>query len=112
MSPLENMNVEQYFGLTINISIVKKLFIAIACITAFASCSDSKDFYKQNSEVIHAEPYGWMTTDEKIEGVTYKVNKPNAVLSVIFSETIVAPLLITGLDLFEPVSYEEQIESK
>ena len=37
----------------------------------------------------------------------YKLNVPDVVLSVILSETIVCPLIITAFDVYEPVSYTE-----
>ena len=72
------------------------------------SCAESKKFRKQDGSVFTAEPYGWANYQtNKIEGVKYKINAPNMVLSLIFVETMIAPVLITGYDLFEPVFYTE-----
>ena len=72
------------------------------------SCAEPKKFRKQDGSVFRAEPYGWANSQaNKIEGVKYEINATNLVLSIIFSETIIAPVLITGYDLFEPVSYIE-----
>ena len=72
------------------------------------SYAESKKFRKQDGTVFEAEPYGWANYQtNKIEGVKYEINAPNMVLSLIFVETIIAPVLITGYNLFEPVFYTE-----
>lgn len=72
------------------------------------SCAESKKFRKQDGTVFEAEPYGWANYQtNKIKGVKYEINAPNMVLSLIFVETIIAPVLITGYNLFEPVFYTE-----
>lgn len=72
------------------------------------SCAEPKRFRKQDGTVFTAEPYGWANYQEKaIKGVKYKINVLNVGLSLMFVETIIAPVLITGYDLFEPVSYIE-----
>lgn len=72
------------------------------------SCAESKKFRKQDGTVFVAEPYGWANYQKnKIEGIKYEINATNVLLSIIFSETIIAPVLITGYDLFEPACYIE-----
>ena len=72
------------------------------------SCAEPKRFRKQDGTVFTAEPYGWANYQTKaIKGVKYEINIPNVVLSTIFAETIITPVLITGYELFEPVSYIE-----
>jgi len=82
------------------------LFAAIAAMV-LSSCADSKTFKKSDGTEFTAQPYGWMDKEKAIEGVEYEVNTGNIICSVIFSETIVAPVLLTGLELWEPVSYVE-----
>lgn len=87
---------------------MKKLIILIMSAFMICSCAESKKFRKQDGSVFTAEPYGWANYQtNKIEGVKYEINAPNMVLSLIFVETIIAPVLITGYDLFEPVCYIE-----
>jgi hypothetical protein len=51
------------------------------------------------------EPYGWFDSSAKNDSVNYKVG--NIVLSVIFSETIVVPIILTGTELWtKKVSYK------
>lgn len=86
---------------------MKKLIILIMSALMICSCAESKKFRKQDGSVFTAEPYGWANYEtRKIKGVKYEMNITNVVLSTIFVETVIAPILITGYDLFEPVSYE------
>lgn len=80
--------------------------LLLACIL-FASCSEKKTFTNQDGSRFIAQPYGWASTEDKIQGVEYKLNVPDVVLSVILSETIVCPIIITAFDVYEPVSYTE-----
>ena len=87
---------------------MKKLIILIMSALMICSCAESKKFRKQDGSVFTAEPYGWANYQtNKIEGVKYEINAPNMVLSLIFVETMIAPVLITGYNLFEPVFYTE-----
>lgn len=87
---------------------MKKLIILIMSALMIYSCAESKKFRKQDGTVFEAEPYGWANYQtNKIKGVKYEINAPNMVLSLIFVETIIAPVLITGYNLFEPVFYTE-----
>ena len=87
---------------------MKKLIILIMSALMICSCAESKKFRKQDGSVFIAEPYGWANYQtRKIDGVKYEMNITNVVLSTIFVETIIAPVLITGYDLFEPVYYIE-----
>lgn len=49
-------------------------------------------------------PYGWANSSEKNENINYQVSVGNVVLSVIFSETILVPIILTGWYLFEPTT--------
>lgn len=87
---------------------MKKLIILIMSAVMICSCAESKKFRKQDGSVFMAEPYGWANYQtRKIDGVKYEMNVTNVVLSTIFVETIIAPVLITGYNLFEPVYYIE-----
>lgn len=94
---------------------MKKIFIFLAVVfanIALTSCADEKTFKKSDGTEFTAKPYGWMDKEKKIEGVDYEICTGTIVLSVVFSETIVAPVLLTGLELFEPVSYNETNNNK
>lgn len=71
------------------------------------SCADSKDFQKKNGTTFTAQPYGWANTTDKKDNVEYQLSKGGIALSIIFSETIVVPVVITGWYLFEPINYNE-----
>ena len=53
-----------------------------------------------------------MTKEDKIEGVEYELSSGNIVWSIVLGETVVAPVLFTGLALYEPVSYTEPTKEK
>jgi type IV pilus biogenesis protein CpaD/CtpE len=82
---------------------MKKVLLLALCVLTLASCADSKKFNINGKETT-AEPYGWFDPSKKNDSINYQVNVPNVVLSVVFCETVVVPLLLTGDQLFEPVS--------
>lgn len=86
---------------------MKKLLIALICGVLLSSCADSKTFKKADGTEFTANPYGWMTKEEKIPGVEYELCSGNIVWSCILSETVIAPVLLTGVGLYEPVNYVE-----
>ena len=87
---------------------MKKLLIALICgVMLLSSCADSKTFKKADGTEFTANPYGWMTKEEKIPGVEYELCSGNIVWSCILSETVIAPVLLTGVWLYEPVNYIE-----
>lgn len=67
------------------------------------SCADSKDF-EINGKTTTVEPYGWFDTSQANDSINYRVNIGNIVWSVIFSETIIVPVVLTGSELYEPIS--------
>ena len=81
----------------------KILVIIISCCLLFASCANSKTF-TIDDKYVTVQPYGWMNKSEKNENVNYRICTGNIVWSVILSETIIAPILLTGLGLYEPES--------
>lgn len=86
----------------LNISNMKKIILAALVVASlFASCSSEKTFKKKDGSTITAKPYGWASKENKVEGVNYELNAPDVVASVI------APVLLTAYDVWEPVSYIE-----
>lgn len=79
----------------------------IALTVMFTSCADSKTFTDNKGTEFTAEPYGWATTDTKIDTVVYKPNAGNIVLSILFCETVVVPIWLTGWELYEPVRLKD-----
>ena len=90
----------------------KVILFLFAAVLLLSSCADSKTFKKSDGTEFVANPYGWMTKEKEVEGVNYEICTGNVVWSFVLSETIVAPVLITGLALYEPVSYNEPKEEK
>ena len=74
---------------------------------AFNRCIEILLVYLDAYEV-EAETMGSDATAAAAEvRVEYDICTGNIVLSVLFCETVVAPVLLTGLELWEPVSYTE-----
>jgi len=85
---------------------MKKVLIMLALALTHGSCADSKDF-EIDGKTVTVEPYGWFDTTQANDSINYKVNTGNIIWSVIFSETIVVPVVLTGYELYEPVSKKE-----
>lgn len=89
---------------------MKKLLLScLVLLTMLTSCADSKKLQIDGKDVV-VQPYGWFDTSEKNENVKYKVCAGNVVWSVLLCETVVAPILITGYQLWEPVSVKEPVK--
>ena len=94
---------------------MKKLIMIMAiAITSIAmiGCAEKKTFKRSDGTEFTAHPYGWMDKEKEIEGVEYDICKGNVALSIMFCETVAAPVLLTGLELWEPVSYTEPKSEK
>lgn len=71
------------------------LFIALSC----SGCAESKYIDGKNYQ-----PYGLVNENEiKDDSIIYTVPPGGIILSVIFIETIIAPVYVIGWDLYEPV---------
>ncbi len=83
--------------------------IGVMSLFLLTSCADDK-LINIDGQNVKVEPYGWMDESTvKNDSVVYQVNTGNVILSIIFSETIVVPVLLTGKSLYEPV---KKIEAK
>ena len=93
---------------------MKKLFgLLLIAIIALSSCADSKTFERADGTKFVAEPYGWANyQSNKIEGVTYEACFENIVWDIVAIETVIAPVWLTGWELYEPVSYTEPSVTK
>ncbi len=86
--------------------------LSTAAILLFASlfitsCADSKKLTIDGKELV-AEPYGWGNEEaQKVEGVVYEVSAGNVIWSIILCETIIAPVYLTGWELYEPVKVKQ-----
>ena len=77
-------------------------------------CFDDRSYFnsikvqlEQDGTTITAKPYGWASKENKVEGVNYELNAPDVVASIIFAPSVIAPVLLTAYDVWEPVSYTE-----
>jgi hypothetical protein len=82
---------------------VKLLLLVLVASMTVTSCADSRAFeIDGKNEVVQA--YGWMNPAVKNDSINYRVCVGNLVWSIVLSETILAPVIITGIGLYEPVS--------
>ena len=86
------------------------LLIALSLLMV-TGCADSREIYIQNPALsnneikkVMVEPYGLFTQDEAVEGVKYRICVGNVVWSCILVETVVAPVILVGWSLWEPIS--------
>lgn len=92
---------------------MKKSFFLLVCLLMFLSCADEKTFTKSDGTTFVAEPYGWANMEaRKIEGVVYECSFANVVWSVLFCETVIVPVWLTGWEICEPVRYVEPKKEK
>ena len=86
---------------------MKNILIVIMSLILCVSCAENKTFIKKDGTSFTASPYGWFNKESRIDGVVYEVNKSNLILDVIFCETVVLPIVLTGTELYEPINYNE-----
>ena len=92
-------------GLPAKASAKTVVAIGMVCLLALSSCAKSKTL-DLGGATRTVDPYGlWaeFAARDRIEPkVEYRLSVPNLVLSVIFSETIVVPIVLVGWYLWEP----------
>lgn len=79
------------------------LSIIVLSLTMF-SCANNKEFTIDNKQVV-VEPYGWINSQEAVnDSIDYRLSTGNIALSIIFSESVIVPIYLTGTALYEPIS--------
>jgi hypothetical protein len=79
--------------------------IVLMCI----SCAQEKTFKIDNKDVV-VKPFGWMNLEDKNDSIQYKICPSNIFWDVLLSETIVVPVILTGIELYEP--YKKKTTTK
>jgi len=91
-----------------NLKYVVALF---ACVLLF-SCAKERTFNIAGKDTV-VHPYGFLNDlDEKNDSVVYRISIPDVVISVVFCESIIVPILDCGYFLFEPVRKLKPGESR
>lgn len=80
-----------------------KKIIALFLILSFAGVLGCADPHRvcNNGTCDICEPYGFANKEVKCPNAVYGVSGGNVVLSVLFSETVVVPILLLGWQIFE-----------
>lgn len=83
---------------------MKKLFflVSVIFVLMFTSCSEEKTIKIDGKDTI-VPPYGIFNTEMKNDSVVYKLSTPDIVMSVIFSETLVVPVICVGWFIYQPI---------
>jgi hypothetical protein len=79
--------------------------LVLALVACLSGCAKARTIeFSEGSRKV--EPYGLYVElfdkSRKDPAVEYKLNVPDVVLSIIFSETIVVPIILCGWYLWEP----------
>ena len=95
------------------------LFVIVASIVFMSTggCANEREMMLPVREKINGEeqtvmkevlvePFGFFDQNKKIDGIEYEVSTGNIVWSIIFSETVVVPVVLLGWYLWEPVDIE------
>ncbi len=77
--------------------LITMLLVACMCMLS-VGCANSR--MVDGNQV---EPYGVFNQKKEVESVRYKVSVGNVVWSVLLCETVIAPVVLIGFFLFEPV---------
>jgi hypothetical protein len=84
---------------------IAAMALVLASVAALSGCAKARTIEFRDG-ARRVEPYGLYVElfdkARKEPGVEYKLNVPNVALSVIFSETIVVPIILCGWYLWEP----------
>ena len=92
---------------------IKILLLFLVLASLFTSCAEPKDFKDKKGKEFTAQPFGWGNESaQKNDTVIYQVSVGDIALSIVFSETIIVPVILTGWYLYEPVRLRDINESK
>ena len=88
---------------------MKKILALMICILVLGSCAQPKHITFQNGAEKTITPYGFLNEEStRNPDVLYKLSVEDIVLSVIFCETIIVPIIDLGYNLWEPVEAIEK----
>lgn len=88
---------------------MRKFLMVIMMSGLLLSCGNSKTL-EINGKKEFVSPYGWFDTTDKNDCVYYKIVTGNIVGSVLSSPSFILPILITGIELWEPVSVKPECQ--
>ena len=81
----------------------QKSIILVLSLIILSSCAKQKIFEINNKRVV-CKPFGWANYQtNKCDSVYYQICMPNVILDIVFSETIIVPVWLTGKEFYEPV---------
>jgi hypothetical protein len=91
---------------------IKILFLCLIVDSLFTSCAEPKTFKDKTGKEFTAEPFGWANENSrKNDTVVYEINVGNVILDVLFCETAIVPVVLTGCQFYEPVRLKNVSEA-
>ena len=80
----------------------KKALTVLLTLVLMASFSGCTQGAMVDGEYVSS--YGFLNSGDKVENVNYEISISNAIITVIFSETIVIPILYFASYIYVPVN--------
>jgi len=86
---------------------MKKMILLIMILVVLIGCSNNKELCYKTEEGQYCsefKPYGLL--DEEVyknPNIEYRINPYNVFWSIVLIESIFAPIIIIGFDIYEPV---------
>ena len=86
---------------------VSGILIISLVMASFFGCAHKKEFsyFSESGEKITevVKPYGFINKETMDPNIEYELSVGNVVWSIILCETIIVPVILLGLYLYEPV---------
>lgn len=92
----------------------KILTILLVSILLFSSCATRSVLVIDNQPTM-VKPYGWVNKNsQKRDAVKYELSAGSIIFSVLFINTLVVPIWLTGWKLYTPVKVKDvkEVEKK
>ncbi len=87
---------------------MKNILFVFVILIFLSSCSQPKDIIFPDGKTRTISPYGIFNMEDKNPDISYKISTKDVVVSIIFCETIIAPIISAGFNLWEPVGLAEK----
>jgi hypothetical protein len=88
------------------------IILIFSLLLMMSGCSQPKEIRFKDGSVRTVVPYGFINElsqdGKRNDDVVYKISTKDIVLSIIFCETIIVPIISLGYNLWEPVGAIEK----
>ena len=88
---------------------MKKLLVLIISVTILLSSCAQTSMLVIDDKPTLVKPYGWVNkTAQKNDSVNYELSAGSIIFSVLFVNTLIVPIWLTGWKLYSPVDVKSQ----